>query len=134
MGRQQGFCMMCIMEAHVNKVLHSSTSAIQPWAVISVLTRIGEHFQLGMQQDAHEFLRYTVDAMQRACLSGSSNLDISSQSTTIVNQIFAGVLRSRVTCLSCKGVSDSYEAFLDVPLDIKVRGFVIVLQDVPRAL
>ncbi|KAM6191014.1 uncharacterized protein WM294_013204 [Sarcoramphus papa] len=118
--RQQGFCMMCIMEAHVNKVLHSSTSAIQPWAVISVLTRIGEHFQLGMQQDAHEFLRYTVDAMQRACLSGSSNLDISSQSTTIVNQIFAGVLRSRVTCLSCKGVSDSYEAFLDVPLDIKL--------------
>ena len=89
--------MMCIMEAHVNKVLHSSTSAIQPWAVISVLPRksfqvlwhvffrscrrelltssflgIGEHFQVGMQEDAHEFLRYTVDAMQRACLSGSS--------------------------------------------------------------
>ena len=31
-------------------------------------------------------------------------------------------------------MSDSYEAFLDVPLDIKVRGFVIVLQDVPRPL
>ncbi|XP_050770327.1 ubiquitin carboxyl-terminal hydrolase 42-like [Gymnogyps californianus] len=122
--RQQGFCMMCIMEAHVNKVLHSSASAIQPRAVISVLTRIGEHFQLGMQQDAHEFLRYTVDAMQRACLNGSSNLDISSQSTTIVNQIFAGILRSRVTCLSCKGVSDSYEAFLDVPLDIEAASSV----------
>ncbi|KAK4806129.1 hypothetical protein QYF61_005501 [Mycteria americana] len=25
-----------------------------------------------------------------------------------------------ITCLSCKAVSDSYEAFLDIPLDIKV--------------
>ncbi|KAK4806114.1 hypothetical protein QYF61_005486 [Mycteria americana] len=31
--------MMCIMEAHVNEVLHSSASAIQPRAVISVLTQ-----------------------------------------------------------------------------------------------
>ncbi|KAK0683920.1 UBP42 hydrolase, partial [Pygoscelis papua] len=117
--RQEGFCMMCVMEAHVNKVLHSSASAIQPSTVISVLTRIGEHFQLGMQEDAHEFLRYTVDAMQRARLSGSSDLDISSQATTIVHQIFGGSLRSRVTCLSCKAISDTYEAFLDIPLDIK---------------
>ncbi|NXJ56512.1 UBP42 hydrolase, partial [Spizaetus tyrannus] len=121
---QQGFCMMCRMEDHVNKVMHSSYSAIHPWAVISVLTRIGEHFQLGRQEDAHEFLRYTVDAMQRACLSGTSELDMSSQATTIIHQIFGGFLRSRVTCLSCKAVSDSYEAFLDVPLDIEAASSV----------
>ncbi|XP_052630770.1 ubiquitin carboxyl-terminal hydrolase 42-like [Harpia harpyja] len=121
---QQDFCMMCVMEAHVNKVLHSSVSAIQPSAVINVLTRIGEHFQLGRQEDAHEFLRFTVDAMQRACLSGSSELDMSSQATTIIHQIFGGFLRSRVTCLSCRAVSDSYEAFLDVPLDIKAASSV----------
>ncbi|XP_023802575.1 ubiquitin carboxyl-terminal hydrolase 42-like isoform X1 [Cyanistes caeruleus] len=56
--------------------------------------------------------------MQRACLSASSDLDLSSESTTIVHQIFGGFLRSRVTCFSCKAISDSYEAFLDVPLDI----------------
>ncbi|XP_054668330.1 ubiquitin carboxyl-terminal hydrolase 42-like [Grus americana] len=121
---QEGFCMMCVMEAHVNKVLHSSGSTIEPRAIISVLTRIGEHFQLGMQEDAHEFLRSTVDAMQRACLSGSSDLDFSLQETTIVHQIFGGSLRSRVTCLSCRAVSDSYEAFLDVPLDIKAASSV----------
>uniref|UniRef100_A0A8B9ZAQ3 Ubiquitin carboxyl-terminal hydrolase n=1 Tax=Buteo japonicus TaxID=224669 RepID=A0A8B9ZAQ3_9AVES len=126
---QRGFCVMCRMESHVNRVLRSSGSAIYPSAVISVLSLIGEHFQLGMQEDAHEFLRYTVDAMQRACLNGISNLDISSESTTIVHQIFGGFLRSRVTCSSCKAVSDSYEAFLDIPLDIKVREFVIVLRD-----
>ncbi|KAM6044713.1 ubiquitin carboxyl-terminal hydrolase 42-like [Theristicus caerulescens] len=121
---QQGFCMMCIMEAHVNRVLHSSAGAILPWPVICVLTRIGEHFQHGMQEDAHEFLRCTVDAMQRACLSGSSDLDISSQATTIIDQIFGGFLRSRVTCLSCKAVSDTYEPFLDIALDIQAASTV----------
>ncbi|KAK4811211.1 hypothetical protein QYF61_021282 [Mycteria americana] len=121
---QQGFCMMRIMEAHINDVLHSSASAIQPRAVISVFTRIGEHFEPGRQEDAHEFLRYTVDAMQRACLSGSSDLDTSSQATTIVHQIFGGFLRSRVMCLSCKADSNSYEAFLDIPLDIKAASSV----------
>ncbi|XP_075579417.1 ubiquitin carboxyl-terminal hydrolase 42-like [Pelecanus crispus] len=119
---QQGFCMMCVMEAHVHKVLRSSASAIQPRAVVSVLTR--EHFELGVQEDVHEFLCYTVDAMQRACLSGSSHLDSSSQGTTIVQQIFGGFLRSRVTCLSCKAVSDTYEAFLNIPLDIKAASSV----------
>ncbi|XP_058713616.1 ubiquitin carboxyl-terminal hydrolase 17-like protein 6 [Poecile atricapillus] len=110
--QQQGFCMMCTMEAHVNKVLHS------PVRQTSSFLGIGEHFQLGMQEDAHDFLCCTVNAMQRACLSASSDLDLSSESTTIIHQIFGGFLRSRVTCFSCKAVSDSYEAFLDVPLDI----------------
>lgn len=30
---------------------------------------IARHFRFGNQEDAHEFLRYTVDAMQKACLS-----------------------------------------------------------------
>ncbi|XP_075301661.1 ubiquitin carboxyl-terminal hydrolase 42-like [Opisthocomus hoazin] len=110
--------------------------------LISSFLGIGEHFQLNRPADALKFLRCTVNAMQRACLHESGNLDFSSQSTTIVHQIFVGFLRSRgtfpqlslslelsvpfclpvtnsVTCLSCKAVSDSYKAFLDVLLDIK---------------
>ncbi|XP_027560651.1 ubiquitin carboxyl-terminal hydrolase 42-like [Neopelma chrysocephalum] len=130
--RQQGFCMMCVMEAHVNKVLHSSVGAILPLAVLRGFRFIGEHFQLGREEDAHDFFCCTLNAMQRACLSASNDLDVSSQSTTIVHQIFGGFLRSRVICSSCKAVSDSYEAFLDVPLHIKVRGFAVVLQDIAR--
>ncbi|XP_074707146.1 ubiquitin carboxyl-terminal hydrolase 17-like protein 6 [Strix uralensis] len=125
--RRQGFCVMCSMEEHVHTVLHSSGTAIEPWAIIRVLRRIGEHFEADMQEDAHEFLRCTVDAMQRDCLS---NLDFASQSDTVVHQIFGGFLRSRVTCLSCSAVSDSYEAFLDVPLDIEAASSVpAALQD-----
>lgn len=32
---------------------------------------IGKHFRFGSQEDAHEFLRYTVDAMQKSCLPGN---------------------------------------------------------------
>uniref|UniRef100_A0A8C3MB60 USP domain-containing protein n=1 Tax=Geospiza parvula TaxID=87175 RepID=A0A8C3MB60_GEOPR len=124
---QQGFCMMCIMEAHVNKVLHSPVSAILPLAVLKVFRR------KSCQEDAHDFLCCTVNAMQRACLSASNDLDLSSQSTTIVYQIFGGFLRSRgmfpqllLSLAFCEAISDSYEAFLDVPLDIKVRGFAAV--------
>lgn len=33
-------------------------------------TEIARHFRFGSQEDAHEFLRYTIDAMQKACLNG----------------------------------------------------------------
>ncbi|NWW83131.1 UBP42 hydrolase, partial [Climacteris rufus] len=139
---QQGFCMMCIMEDHVRKVLYSSATAIRPRAVIrdlkceqcqvlpqfsfppcrgELLTSclvIGE-FKPDIPGDAYEFLRCTVSAMQRACLSGSSDSDLSSEETTIIHQIFGGILRFRVTCLSCEAVSDSYSVFLDILLKIK---------------
>lgn len=31
---------------------------------------IAQHIRFGRQEDAHEFLRYTIDAMQKACLNG----------------------------------------------------------------
>ncbi|NXP80544.1 UBP42 hydrolase, partial [Ramphastos sulfuratus] len=115
----EGFCMMCTMETHINQVLCCSSNAIKPTSVINGLKRIGKHFHFGSQEDAHEFLCFTVDALQKACLNGSTKLDRSSQATTLIYQIFGGYLRSRVKCLNCKAVSDTYEPFLDITLDIK---------------
>ena len=33
---------------------------------------IARHMTFGQQEDAHEFLRYVIDAMQRACLHGQN--------------------------------------------------------------
>lgn len=98
-GQHQGFCLMCAMEAHVRKVLCSSASAIVPGAILKNLKCklfwglgqlflfvfpsssgellnsflvIGEEFDYGRQGSAYEFLRSTLSAMHRACLSGSS--------------------------------------------------------------
>uniref|UniRef100_A0A8C5TIS5 USP domain-containing protein n=1 Tax=Malurus cyaneus samueli TaxID=2593467 RepID=A0A8C5TIS5_9PASS len=70
----EGFCMMCTMESHINQVLCCSNNAIKPTSVINGLKRIGKHFHFGSQEDAHEFLCFTVDALQKACLNGSTKL------------------------------------------------------------
>ncbi|XP_061329988.1 ubiquitin carboxyl-terminal hydrolase 42-like [Pezoporus flaviventris] len=116
---EKGFCMMCTLEAHVNQALCFSNNAIKPISVINGLKSIGEHFCYGSQEDAHEFLSFTVDALQRACLNGSTTWDTSSQATTLIYQIFGGYLRSQVKCLNCKAVSDRHEPFLSITLDIE---------------
>uniref|UniRef100_A0A286XNE2 ubiquitinyl hydrolase 1 n=2 Tax=Cavia porcellus TaxID=10141 RepID=A0A286XNE2_CAVPO len=65
------FCVMCIMQTHIIQALSHPGDAIKPIAVISELQGIASHFQFGNQEDAHEFLQYTLDAMQEACLQGS---------------------------------------------------------------
>ncbi|XP_069839928.1 ubiquitin carboxyl-terminal hydrolase 42 isoform X3 [Dendropsophus ebraccatus] len=117
--REQDFCMMCVMQSHVAQALCNSGGVIKPTSVINDLRRIAKHFRYGSQEDAHEFLRYTVEEMQKSCLRGCSNLDRHTQTTTFVHQIFGGCLRSRVKCLNCKSVSDTYDEYLDIPLEIK---------------
>ncbi|KAB0391381.1 hypothetical protein E2I00_008649 [Balaenoptera physalus] len=111
--------MMCTMQAHITQALSNPGDVIKPMFVINEMRRIARHFRFGSQEDAHEFLQYTVDAMQKACLNGSNKLDRHTQATTLVCQIFGGYLRSRVKCLNCKGVSDTFDPYLDITLEIK---------------
>ncbi|XP_016069125.1 PREDICTED: ubiquitin carboxyl-terminal hydrolase 42 [Miniopterus natalensis] len=111
--------MMCTMQAHITQALGNPGDVIKPMFVINEMRRIARHFRFGNQEDAHEFLQYTVDAMQKACLNGSNKLDRHTQATTLVCQIFGGYLRSRVKCLNCKGVSDTFDPYLDITLEIK---------------
>uniref|UniRef100_A0A8C3H2U7 Ubiquitin carboxyl-terminal hydrolase 36 n=1 Tax=Corvus moneduloides TaxID=1196302 RepID=A0A8C3H2U7_CORMO len=131
--QQQGFCMMCTMEEHVRKVLCSPASAILPGAVLRDLKFIGEEFEYGRQENAYKFLRCTLSAMQRACLSARHE-KTDHQETTIIHQIFRGFMKSRVTCLSCQAVVDSYKAFLDISLDIRVRGLLGAFQHLAMCL
>ncbi|MGH0139235.1 UNVERIFIED_CONTAM: hypothetical protein FKN15_068644 [Acipenser sinensis] len=115
---EAGFCMMCTMQNHITQAFANSGNVIKPMSVINDLKRIAKHFRFGSQEDAHEFLRYTIDAMQKSCLPGNK-LDRQTQATTLIHQIFGGYLRSRVKCLNCKAVSDTFDPYLDVSLDIK---------------
>ncbi|KFQ46664.1 Ubiquitin carboxyl-terminal hydrolase 36, partial [Nestor notabilis] len=117
---QGSFCMLCIMQNHVAQAFANSGSVIAPIAFVRDLKNIARHMRFGQQEDAHEFLRYTIDAMQKSCLSGCTRLDCETQATTLVHQIFGGYLRSRVECLACKSVSDTYDPFLDLALEIWV--------------
>ncbi|XP_067403279.1 ubiquitin carboxyl-terminal hydrolase 36 isoform X2 [Emydura macquarii macquarii] len=122
---QGGFCMLCIMQNHMIQAFANSGNAIKPVSFIRDLKKIARHFRFGSQEDAHEFLRYTIDAMQKACLNGYTKLDRQTQATTLVHQIFGGYLRSRVKCSVCKSVSDTYDPYLDVALEIRQAANIV---------
>ncbi|XP_066237515.1 ubiquitin carboxyl-terminal hydrolase 36 isoform X1 [Saccopteryx leptura] len=123
--RQGSFCMLCVMQNHIVQAFANSGNAIKPVSFIRDLRKIARHFRFGNQEDAHEFLRYTIDAMQKACLNGYAKLDRQTQATTLVHQIFGGYLRSRVKCSMCKSVSDTYDPYLDVALEIRQAANIV---------
>ncbi|XP_016061782.1 PREDICTED: ubiquitin carboxyl-terminal hydrolase 36 [Miniopterus natalensis] len=122
---QGSFCMLCVMQNHIVQAFANSGNAIKPVSFIRDLRKIARHFRFGNQEDAHEFLRYTIDAMQKACLNGFAKLDRQTQATTLVHQIFGGYLRSRVKCSVCKSVSDTYDPYLDVALEIRQAANIV---------
>ncbi|XP_063473392.1 ubiquitin carboxyl-terminal hydrolase 36 isoform X4 [Symphalangus syndactylus] len=117
--------MLCVMQNHIVQAFANSGNAIKPVSFIRDLKKIARHFRFGNQEDAHEFLRYTIDAMQKACLNGCAKLDRQTQATTLVHQIFGGYLRSRVKCSVCKSVSDTYDPYLDVALEIRQAANIV---------
>uniref|UniRef100_A0A3P9A2A4 ubiquitinyl hydrolase 1 n=1 Tax=Esox lucius TaxID=8010 RepID=A0A3P9A2A4_ESOLU len=122
---RSGFCMICIMQNHIIQAFANTGNAIKPVSFIRDLKKIARHFRFGSQEDAHEFLRYTIDAMQKACLNGYPKLDRTTQATTLVHQIFGGFLRSRVKCSICKSVSDTYDPYLDIAVEIRQAANIV---------
>uniref|UniRef100_A0A1B0G329 Ubiquitin carboxyl-terminal hydrolase 36 n=1 Tax=Glossina morsitans morsitans TaxID=37546 RepID=A0A1B0G329_GLOMM len=114
-------CIICAMA----KTLHdsqTSQSAIRPYYVYSKLKSICKHLVVGRQEDAHEFLRYLVEAMEKSYLLRFRNykeLDQFSKETTPLNQILGGYLKSAVRCLACNHVSVTFQHFQDLLLDIR---------------
>lgn len=86
---------------------------------------IGRQFRLGRQEDAHEFLRYLIEAMQKVCLHGvDPKLDHRVKETSLVHSIFGGYLQSKITCHSCRHESCIHEPLLDLSLEVRQAGSV----------
>ncbi|KAH8364174.1 hypothetical protein KR084_003451 [Drosophila pseudotakahashii] len=116
-----GCCIVCAM-AKTLLATQSNQSAVRPFLIYSKLKQICKHMVVGRQEDAHEFLRFLVEAMERAYLMRFRNykeLDQLVKETTPLGQIFGGYLRSEVRCLSCNHVSITFQHFQDLLLDIR---------------
>ncbi|PAV22641.1 cysteine ase [Pyrrhoderma noxium] len=115
---------------------------IAPKAFVEKLKKENELFRSQMHQDAHELLIFLLNKIAedledeaRNSRSGSSGEDLSSSVTssgpstrgtmcssahsTLVHDIFEGVLTSETRCLTCETVSSRDEAFLDLSIDIE---------------
>lgn len=108
--------------ARTLKDSQDNTQAIKPWPVYSKLRLVCKHLVPGHQEDAHEFLRYLVEAMEKAYLlrfKNSKEFDQYTKETTPLNQILGGYLKSSVRCLTCAHVSVTFQHFEDLLLDIR---------------
>ncbi|XP_047404541.1 ubiquitin carboxyl-terminal hydrolase 17-like protein 6 [Sciurus carolinensis] len=105
-------CMLCVMQAHMTRALHHPGDVIRP------LPALAAGFHTWQQEDAHEFLLFTLDALQKACLRGHKQPGAGSQDITLMHQIFGGCWRSQIKCLCCHGLSDTFDPYLDITLDI----------------
>ncbi|XP_006991849.3 ubiquitin carboxyl-terminal hydrolase 17-like protein B [Peromyscus maniculatus bairdii] len=105
-------CTMCAMETHVTQSLLHSRDVMQPPKKLTAT------FHKDKQEDAHEFLMFTLNAMHESCLRGSKHSEGPSEDSSLIHEIFGGSCRSQIKCLSCQGTSDSVNPFLDISLDI----------------
>ena len=141
-GERGGECPFCILEKRIARSLSVDLAQDAPSKLQTRLRIFAEHFKCGRQEDAHEFLRYVIDACHNTCLrlkkfqqqrrynngckggenvsNGSSNgcSNSSSGGSSVVKEIFGGALQSQVKCLSCGNESNKVDEIMDISLDV----------------
>ncbi|KAI9917765.1 hypothetical protein PsorP6_013355 [Peronosclerospora sorghi] len=116
-----GFCSVRAMSQLLQAVHgHHAVRVLQPRDVVMNVRHISKRFRIGRQEDSHEFFRLLLDSMQQACLRHArieSERDAVA-ATTFVHRIFGGKLKNSLKCAHCGFVSERFDAFLDLSLEI----------------
>ncbi|THU52192.1 hypothetical protein C4D60_Mb10t01400 [Musa balbisiana] len=113
------WCFTCELERLAMKAKEGN-SPLSPIGILSHLHNIGSNFGHGQEEDAHEFLRYAIDAMQSVCLreAGKKPDGPLAEETTLIQQTFGGYLRSKIRCSRCKSKSERCERMMDLTVEI----------------
>lgn len=123
-GRKRD-CPFCILEKRIVRSLSLDVTLDAPAKIQSCLRIFSDNFRCGRQEDAHEFLRYVIDACHNTCLrlkklrrKGPDSFN----GNSVVKEIFGGALQSQVKCLSCGSESNKVDEIMDISLDILHSG------------
>ncbi|MBA0643518.1 hypothetical protein Goklo_027804 [Gossypium klotzschianum] len=93
-------------------------SPLSPIRILSKIQKIGSNLGPGKEEDAHEFLRYAVDAMQSVCLKEARAAGPLAEETSLIGLTFGGYLHSKIKCMKCLGKSERYERMMDLTVEI----------------
>ncbi|KAJ4965532.1 hypothetical protein NE237_017381 [Protea cynaroides] len=122
------WCFTCKFENLILKAKEGK-SPLSPVGILSQIQSSGSHLGCGREEDAHEFLRYAIDAMQSVCLkeAGVNAIDQMAEGTTLVGLIFGGYLQSKIKCMKCQGKSERHEQMMD--LTVEIQGDIGTLEE-----
>ncbi|CAL9752894.1 unnamed protein product [Musa acuminata subsp. burmannicoides] len=126
------WCFTCELENLLMKA-KLGESPLSPAGILSHMHEIGSHLGHGREEDAHEFLRYAIDAMQSVCLkeAGAHAVDhYWAEETTLIQLTFGGYLQSKIKCMKCHSRSERYERLMD--LTVEIEGHVGTLEEALR--
>lgn len=130
------FCALCEVEMHIRQVHNLKGQKVpidlKPVAPVTFVNGFIDHvapwFQLGVQEDSHEFLRLLIDAMQKSCVQARPNHDnpqgdYNSDPGTLKDQeypfqLFRGTVESNVVCAHCQATSSTLDPIEDVGLEV----------------
>lgn len=113
------FCKLC-SELQCRK-------SLTPYNIIRNIKVICKHIRIGRQEDAHEFLIYLLDALEKSYNNFSKSINTKFivdnkskqiRNVNLIQNIFGGELSSEVQCMKCKKSSVTIDKFLSVSLEI----------------
>ncbi|KAG3164908.1 hypothetical protein PC128_g20026 [Phytophthora cactorum] len=116
-----GFCSVRAMSRLLQSVHgNNAVRVLQPKELVMNVRHISKSFRIGRQEDSHEFFRLLLDSMQRSCLRKAhvKSESHSAASTTFVHRMFGGKLKNYLKCAKCGFVSERFDDFLDLSLEI----------------
>nr|XP_043637486.1 ubiquitin carboxyl-terminal hydrolase 17-like [Erigeron canadensis] len=117
---KKGWCFTCELEGLVMKA-KNGYSPSSPVRIINHIENTGSNIGRGKEEDAHEFLRYVIDALQAVCIweSGLDALNSLQEETTLIGLTFGGYLRSKIICIKCGLKSEQHERMMDLAVEIQ---------------
>ena len=100
-----------LLRDHVQRFAEEPNVVETPQEIVDSLPLICSTMRGGRQEDAQEFIRHLLEALQRQCLQqGGLRSDAVGRvaETSFVHRVFGGYLRSQVRCehAKCGFVSD----------------------------
>lgn len=121
--RASQFCMLCEFCHLVLKMQSKKMygTAVAPTKIVRNIRLLSRGFRRGRQEDAHEFLRCLIQSFQKnvlVALKLGKLKDEKIKETTMVYRMYGGYFRSQVKCTLCKYPSNTYDAFLDLSLEV----------------
>ncbi|CAI9266423.1 unnamed protein product [Lactuca saligna] len=118
---KRGWCFTCEVEGLVMKA-KDGNSPLSPIRILTHIENIGSNLGHGKEEDAHEFLRYVIDALQAVCIkeaAGANALNSLEEETSLIGLTFGGYLRSKIICIKCGGKSEMHERMMDLTVEIE---------------